>query len=126
MDQFCHNNPNATVTMEIVVHPESQGNSRLNKYYHVGVVPAFREAYKNSGEWLTDGETDKRLCIESPMAHIEVDGKIKGYKQFEDLSLKEGVEMIEHLKQWGAENFDIYIPEPKNYYEKDKIQWHDK
>lgn len=92
----------------------------LKAYYLKVVVAAFRRAFAENGEWLTQEQTEKRLRAICPITIEEtVDTETGEFTQrvreLTELDNQELVHYIEYLKQLGAEEFGIYIEDPNTY-----------
>lgn len=100
-------------------HIASKGSSAaLKGYYFNCVVPSFKSAFWENGERLTDEQTEKRLREMSPImyeqnADLDTCKYNTRIKSVSELSNAELVEHIETLKQIAAEDFSIYIEDPK-------------
>lgn len=100
-------------------HIASKGSSAaLKGYYFNCVVPSFKSAFWENGERLTDEQTEKRLREMSPImyeqnADLDTGKYNTRIKSVAELSNAELVEHIETLKQIAAEDFSIYIEDPK-------------
>ena len=90
----------------------------LKGYYFHCVVPTMKQALWQSGERMTEQETDKFLRTNSPITNI-CDYKNGHFettiKEINELCDAELVEFIEYIKQMAAEEFSIYIVDPKTF-----------
>lgn len=97
----------------------SPGSSKaLIGYYYNYVVPTFKHAIWESGERLTEEQTELRLREWSPIMYVErVDEKTGKYTHdllaISDLSNSELIEHIETLKHIAAEEFNTFIDDPR-------------
>ena len=92
----------------------------LKAYYLKVVVPSFKRAFAESGEWLTQEQADKKLRSLCPITiEEEVDTDTGEFtarvRELQELDNQELVHYIEFLKQLGAEEFGIYIEDPNTY-----------
>lgn len=92
----------------------------LRGYYLHKVVPDFQQAFLESGERLSQQQTEKRLRELSPICYEEtVNEKTGKYsrevRELFDLSNQELCYLIEHLKEIAAEEFSFYIGDPNEY-----------
>lgn len=100
----------------IVASPGS--SAALKAYYFNYVVPTFKAAIWESGERLTEEQTEKRLRELSPITYDQIADPETGQyetrlKVINELSNAELIEHIEHLKQLAAEEYNTYIDDPK-------------
>lgn len=97
----------------------SPGSSAaLKGYYYHCVVPTFKHAIWETGERLTEEQTEQRLREWSPIMHAEkVDCNTGEYthelRTVAELSNAELIEHIEYLKQLAAEEYNAYIDDPQ-------------
>lgn len=97
----------------------SPGSSAtLKGYYYNYVVPTFKNAIWETGERLTEEQTEQRLREWSPIMHAEkVDCNTGEYtyelRTVAELSNAELIEHIEFLKQLAAEEYNAYIDDPQ-------------
>lgn len=92
----------------------------LKGYYFNYVVPTFKGAIWESGERLTEEQTEYRLRELSPITRVEnVDISTGKYyhelRQIAELSNSELFEHIEFLKQLASEEYYLYIADPNEY-----------
>jgi hypothetical protein len=97
-----------------------EASEAIKGYYFMAIVPEFRKAIWQSGERKTEKQTDLFLREISPIMHEEfIDTKTGKYeariKEINELSNPELVEHIEHLKQIAAEQYGLFIEDPKQY-----------
>ena len=116
LNQFFAANKGKRVFVRFYV--ASDGSSEaLKGYYYKCVVPSFKTAFWEQGERMTEEDTEKRLRQMSPIMQIEEvdeDGKyLRILRSVSDLDNSELIEHIETLKQIAAEEFSLYIEDPK-------------
>lgn len=98
----------------------STGSSEaLKGYYFNYVVPTFRAGIWDAGERLTEEQTEKRLRELSPVMYEQTPNIQTGkyetrLMEIAELSNAELIEHIEHLKQIAAEEYNIFIEDPKS------------
>ena len=93
----------------IVASPGS--SEALKGYYFNYVVPTFRHAIWETGERLTEEQTERRLREFSPIMYV---GKYSHeLRTVAELSNAELIEHIETLKQIAAEEYNTYIDDPR-------------
>ena len=100
----------------VIASPGS--SAALKGYYFNYVVPTFKQAIWESGERLTEQQTEQRLREWSPIMYAErVDYDTGEYthelRTVADLSNAELIEHIETLKQLAAEEYNAYIDDPQ-------------
>ena len=101
----------------IVASPGS--SEALKGYYFNYVVPTFRTGIWEAGERLTDEQTERRLRELSPVMYEQIPNIETGeyetrLRKIPELSNAELIEHIEHLKQIAAENYNLYIDDPRS------------
>lgn len=102
----------------IVASPGS--SEALKGYYFNYVVPTFRTGIWEAGERLTDEQTERRLRELSPVMYEQIPNIETGeyetrLRKISELSNAELIEHIEHLKQIAAEEYSIFIDDPKSF-----------
>lgn len=116
LNQFFAANKGKRVFARFYVAPDGCSDA-LKGYYYKCVVPFFKTAFWEQGERMTEEDTEKRLRQMSPIMQIEeVDesGKyLRILRSVSDLDNAELIEHIETLKQIAAEEFSLYIEDPK-------------
>ena len=94
-----------------------ESSKALQGYYYKCVVPSFRTAFWEQGERLTEEDTERRLRQMSPIMQTEgVNENGKYWRVLRDIPDLDNAELIEHietLKQIAAEEFSLYIEDPK-------------
>lgn len=94
-----------------------ESSEALKGYYYKCIVPSFKMAFWERGERMTEEDTERRLRQMSPIMQIEeVDEKGKYLRILRSVSNLDNAELIEHietLKQIAAEEFSLYIEDPK-------------
>lgn len=113
---FAMHKGNRVIARFIVASPGS--SAALKAYYFNYVVPTFKAAIWESGERLTEEQTEKRLRELSPIMYDQIADPETGQyetrlKVINELSNAELIEHIEHLKQLAAEEYNTYIEDPK-------------
>lgn len=92
-------------------------SAALRGYYYNYIVPTFKRALWETGERKTDEQVEQYLRELSPVMHRqEVDEETGKYqteiRHISDLDNSELIEHIDFLKQFGAEELNIYIDDP--------------
>lgn len=96
----------------------SGSSEALRGYYYNYVVPTMRRAMWDAGERLTEQDTERRLRTMSPIMAVEhVDFETGEYsvevREIAELSNSELIEHIETIRQLAAEEFSVFIDDPK-------------
>lgn len=97
----------------------SKGSSEaLKGYYYNYVVPTVRRALYETGERLTEEQTEKFLREQSPvMCVAKFDTSTSKYtihiKEIAEVGNAELIEHIEFIKQFAAEELNTFIEDPK-------------
>lgn len=91
----------------------------LKGYYFNYVVPTLKQGIWEAGERLTEEQTERRLRELSPIMYEQTPNIDTGkyetrLRGIAELSNAELIEHIEHLKQLAAEEYSIYIDDPKS------------
>lgn len=107
-------NEKIIITYEVLPKEQSK---LLRAYYFNYVVKEFQQAIKENGEHLTFEQTEQRMRESAPMlevAHYDFGRCLTRYttKEVDELSNEEFAEYIEFLKEYAAENYNIYIEDP--------------
>ena len=97
----------------------SRGSSEaLKGYYFNYVVPTFKQAIWESGERKTEQQTERFLRELSPIMYEEIPdietGKYNArLREITELSNAELIEHIDTLKQIAAEEYSVFIDDPR-------------
>ena len=118
LKQFMKNFKGEKLIATFKAIPKKDKSILLRSYYMNYIVPTFREAIREAGERLTLKDVDLRLSKISPIMIDETPDPKNGeyfsrVKEIVELNNVEFVEFIETLQQYGAENYSIYIEDPK-------------
>lgn len=117
LNQFTQQWKNARVVATFRVYQPGT-SAALKGYYYNYIVPTFKRAIWEAGERKTDEQTEHYLREISPVMYEQTADPETGkyntvLREIKDLDNSELIEHIEHLKQIGAEEFSIYIDDPK-------------
>ena len=89
----------------------------LKGYYYHYIVPTMTAALWESGERMTEKDCEEWIRKQSPVTHRYdwINSRQWGdvIKEIDDLSSAEMTEHIEWLKQLAAEEYGVYIEEPR-------------
>lgn len=85
---------------------ERHASSSVFRYYFGYIVPTIRQRFAKLGRLLTEKQTHELLWMEYPGEH-NTDQDIR------EAPSSQVYGFIEWLKQYGAENLEIYIEDPK-------------
>ena len=99
-----------------VVSPGS--SEALKGYYFNYVVPTFKQAIWDSGERKTEEQTERFLRELSPVMYEQTPDVETGHyetrlREIRELSNAELIEHIDTLKQIAAENYSVFIDDPR-------------
>lgn len=113
---FSQHKGNRVIARFVIASPGS--SEALKGYYYNYVVPTFRSGIWEAGERLTEEQTERRLRELSPVMYEQTPdintGKYETrLRAISDLSNAELIEHIEHLKMLAAENYNLYIDDPR-------------
>lgn len=91
----------------------------MKAYYYKYIVPTISCAAYKEGERRTQKETDEWLRMMSPICweesvNVETGEYNERLRNVAELSNSELIEHIDFLKQFAAEEYHIYIEEPRN------------
>jgi len=117
MDYFLSQNPNRGIFIQLTVFNPGSSEA-LRGYFYKKVLPDFQEAYREIGERYTLKETEEKLLGLCPITRLDGVDETSGehysvLKPVSELNNGELVFFIEHLKQIAAEEFSIYIDDPR-------------
>lgn len=111
-------NPNKRFVMYFEIL-ETEASNLIKGYYLKKIVPDFQEQFREKlGERMTLKAVDESLRNFYPGAKVEVFVN-KGFeteriKTIDEFSNKEMIDFIDHLKMLAAQEFDLFIEDPKN------------
>ena len=91
------------ITFEVAEHGSSEA---LQGYYFKYIVPTIQQALWKTGDRRRTAEVQDWLLNISPVC--------EGITDIHKLSNADMIEHIEWLKQFAAENLDVYIEEPRS------------
>lgn len=101
----------------IFVRFESQepgSSAALLAYYYNYVVPTVRQAMKELGERMDEKRTDAWILKNYPGDKSESNiGLGENVEEGRYLTQWQMIDMLEWLKQFAAENLNVYIEDPK-------------
>jgi hypothetical protein len=109
-------------TCEVKIKPISRKSDPLRRYYFGVVVELYRQAFRNIGHNLTKDDTHefiKTLCPSMTSEIVLPTGEVKTrYLSIADKSFTNTAFLtyIEELKQWAAEELDLIIPDPNDFF----------
>lgn len=110
---FCRKHKGAKVIFKVKIL--GTGISEYMKgYFRNFILPEFRKAYMELGEYLTLEQTEEKIIELTPMLMEEEWSEeqqkyIQHHKKFEDLDNFSAVHCITHLKQIAALDFSFDI-----------------
>ena len=109
-------------TCEVKIKPIGRKSDPLRRYYFGVVVELYRQAFRNIGHNLTKDDTHdfiKTLCPSMTSEIVLPTGEVKTrYLSIADKSFTNTAFLtyIEELKQWAAEELDLIIPDPNDFF----------
>ena len=117
VNEFLKLHKGERVTVRFFVSPRSSSEA-LKGYYFNYVVPTVRRALYETGERLTEQQTEKFLREQSPVmceqkADIETGKYATHIKEIAECGNAELIEHIEFIKQFAAEELNTFIENPK-------------
>lgn len=117
LDQFLGLNCGKSVVVSVKVF-DSAPSEAMKGYYYNYVVPTFQRAMWEAGERLNEKSAEERLRHFSPVTKEYSPEEDTGeytanLRKITDLSQREMAAYLEHLKQIGAEEYSIYIEDPR-------------
>jgi hypothetical protein len=117
LNEFFKQHKGERIVARFFVAPKSS-SAALKAYYYNSVVPSVRQALAETGERKTEKDTELFLRQNSPIMQIEKIDEISGkyfseLRQINDCSNAELIEHIDTIKQFAAENLNVYIEDPK-------------
>jgi len=117
VNEFLKLHKGERVTVRFFVAPKGSSEA-LKGYYFNYVVPTVRRALYETGERLTEVQTEKFLREQSPvMCVANFDISTSKYtthiKEIAEIGNAELIEHIEFIKQFAAEELNVFIENPK-------------
>lgn len=117
INDFCRQHKGERVVVRFEAMP-MRTSQALRGYYYNYVVPTFRRAIWESGERKTEEDAERFLREISPVAiectpDVETGRYTRKLREITEMSNAELIEHIETLKQIGAEEYNIYIEDPR-------------
>lgn len=115
LNQFLAQFPGAKLVATFSVLPDSQSEA-LKAYYWKCVVPTMKRALWDSGERMIEPDVDVFLRELSPICarcKYTEHGEMCELRPIDDLADAELVEHIETIKQIAAEEYSVFIDDPK-------------
>lgn len=113
--QFFANWKDSRIIATFEVVPTGQSEA-LKAYYYNYVVPTMKQAFWDNGTRMTDAECEVYLREMSPIMAEEhyVNGHYQvKLKEIDEISNEELIEHIDTIKQMAAEDYSVYIEDPK-------------
>jgi len=119
LNEFFAKNKSSKVICQFTVL-KKDASEAIKGYYFLSVVPQFKKAIYESGDVKTHEQTDLFLRSLSPITREEfIDPSTGKYehriKEINELSNPELVDHIEYLKQIAAEEYGMFIEDPKQF-----------
>lgn len=110
---FCSKNKSSSLILELTVLSDNASEA-MKAYYRGFILPEFRKAIRENGEYLTLEGTEAFISEITPMLQKEVYSDeancyVVEYLKFEDLSNYDGSHCITHLKQIAAMEYGFDI-----------------
>lgn len=88
----------------------------LTGYYFKYIVPTIRAALVEIGEWKTEQATEQWLRQQCPICVVERETNgtyIPDYLTVPEMGNAAMVEYVEWIKEFAAENLNVFIDEPE-------------
>lgn len=104
----------ANAGMRVIARFEAliPGSTELQQsYYYKYVLPTICQAYREIGERLSQDIVEDKLFEQYPVRPRTVDGTL--IDRGRDLDQRQMFDYLEWLKQFAAENLQVYIEDPK-------------
>lgn len=117
INDFFAKHKGCRVIARFIVAPQGTSEA-LKGYYYNYVVPTMRIAMYENGERMTEEQAERRLRELSPIMYEQTadpeTGKYESrLKSIPELSNAELIEHIDCIKQIAAEEYSVYIEDPK-------------
>lgn len=95
---------------------EERGSSALQQaYYYNYVVPTIQRAFRETGERKSEKAVDKFLMEQYPGDKSESEiGFGVDVTEARHLNRTQMADFLEWLKQYAAENLDVYVEDPRS------------
>lgn len=115
--EMCADNKGRRVIARFTV-TSSEPSAAMRGYYFHYIVPVMRQAIWETGERLTEEETEKRLRELSPVMREETPNEKTGrytyrLREIDELDTADLLEHIETIKAMAAEWYCVFIEDPR-------------
>lgn len=115
LQEFARQHPNKVCIVRVELLPVAPSLKSFH-YYWVYICPEVQRALYEKGERKSLEQVDRWIREQCPITQDQKwDGEKlrKRVKELDEISTEEFNEMIEWLKEYAAENLDVYIEEPR-------------
>lgn len=118
INAFFRDNKGQRVIATFHVAPTATSEA-MKAYYFKYIVPTITRAAYENGDRRTQQDTDKWLREMAPVCwdesvNIETGEYNERLRDINELSNSEFIEYIDFLKQFAAEEYNVYVEEPQN------------
>lgn len=103
-----HKNQRVVVRFEVAT-PGS--TAAQQSYFYQYVLPTLQQAFRETGEQMTEELTERYLFWVCPFDFVTADGT--PIEQGRQLNQTQMSDFLDWLKQFAAENLYVYIEDPK-------------
>lgn len=111
LNAFFRANKGKRVTIRIEALAPGSTSAQLAYYYNY-ILPTIQQSFYEQGTRMTEDQTDRMLVGEFPMDVCKADGERAEIAR--EMNQSQMSEFIGWLKEYAAENLDVYIADPKN------------
>ena len=111
LNAFFRANKGKRVTIRIEALVPGSTSAQLADYYDY-ILPTIQQSFYQQGTRMTEEQTDRKLVGEFPMDVFKADGERAEIAR--EMNQSQMSEFIGWLKEYAAENLDVYIADPKN------------
>lgn len=91
---------------------EHGSTAAQHAYYYKYVLPTIVDAYRTQGTRMSTHEVDKQLLWLYPGDFLTIDHIVP--TRAEQLDVTQMTEFLDWLKQFAAENLNVYIEDPRS------------
>ncbi len=110
INTFCAANKGKRVTVRF--EAAAPGSTKAQQsYFYQYVLPTVQQAYRETGERMSEEWTERVLFLEYPEHPRKENGNPAEHAR--DLNQTQMSDFLEWLKQFAAENLSVYIEDPR-------------
>lgn len=107
LQMFCQGHKSKRVIVRVMVVEHGTSEAMLGYYFNY-IVPTMRRAMYDKGELKTEKGAERWMREQCPLCY-------EGDELLETRSMSQETlaDYLDWLKQWAAENYEVYIEDPR-------------